>query len=185
MVDWLNSMLRDVLNKKEQYAEIRKGFKFLYEFEFNTRVQLIQEVRRQLYIINPICDEYARPDYQFRPDNCGTSIYFYLTSRLAVIEDELRYHLRKIYGTPNMAFYAAVEEFYDRLTFASNLEGGKVVEMEDVWADLFQEYNAELDLTNVEDYEKLSALIQKYNAMHAQISWFQSGGKVPGGKENS
>ena len=34
----------------------------MYRFEFNTRAQLIQEVRRQLYIINPICDDkYAEP----------------------------------------------------------------------------------------------------------------------------
>lgn len=112
MIEWLKTMMDEILTGNEKYAQIRKGFDFLYRFEFNTRAQLIQEVRRQMYIINPLCAEYAKPTITFQRSNCENAIHFYLTSRMSVIEDELRYHLAKLYRTPNQAFYAAAEEFY-------------------------------------------------------------------------
>ena len=170
MVEWLKSMMDTVLNgkDKEEYRQIRRAFQFLYDFRFNTRVQLIQEVRRQLYIINPICDEYASPMIQFTYDNCGSEIHFYLTSRMAVIEDELRYHLRKLYGSPNMAFYAAAEEFYDRLIFASDRDGSKLIDMREIWGGFFQKYGESLsgiDPKDTEMYEIAKNLVEQYNGM--------------------
>lgn len=110
MVEWLKAMMDGTLSGNEQYAQIRKGFHFLYQFSFNTRSQLIQEVWRQMYIINPICAEYAKPAITFQKTNCGNAVHFYLTSRMSVIRDELRYHLAKLYRTPNLAFYTAAEE---------------------------------------------------------------------------
>lgn len=172
MVQWLKTMMDRVLSGKEKYAQIRKAFHFLYCFEFNTRAQLIQEVRRQLYIINPICDEYAKPSITFRRATCGKEIHFYLTSRMSVIEDELRYHLAKLYRTPNQAFYAAAEEFYDRLTFASDLDGDELTSMSDVWGQFFQEYSAALWQSDLERYEKFNTLVGAYNDMIGNLEQF-------------
>ena len=174
-VQWLKTMMDEVLDGKEQYAQIHKAFDFLYKFEFNTRAQIIQEVRKQLFIINPICDEYAHPSVNFRDENCGEAVYFYLTSRMTVIEDELRYHLTRLCRTPNQAFYAAAEEFYDRLTFASDLNDNKLTSMSDVWGQFFQEYSVKLWEGDTKRFEVVNQLINVYNAMMADLRTFVDG----------
>lgn len=172
MVEWLKTMLDGTLNGSEQYAQIRKGFNFLYQFSFNTRAQLIQEVRRQMYIINPICAEYAKPAITFQKTNCGNAVHFYLTSRMSVIEDELRYHLTRLYRTPNLAFYAAAEEFYDRLTFASDLSGDEFISMSDVWGSFFQEFSSRLWENDAQRYDAANRLVQNYHEMIASLERF-------------
>lgn len=170
MVEWLKTVMDHVINDKPQYDQIYKAFQFLYQFEFNTRAQLIQEIRRQLYIINPICREYAAPGVTFRKANAGQGVYFYLTSRLSVIEDDLRYSLVSLYRTPNQAFYAAAEEFYDRLTFASNLKDGQFVSMDTVWGQFFMEYSNRLWADNAERYDRVNALVQQYNQIQETLN---------------
>lgn len=172
MVQWLKSMMDGILSDNSQYAQICKAFNFLYRFEFNTRAQMIREVRRQMYIINPICQEYAKPSINFQKKSCGDAVHFYLTSRMSVIEDELRYHLSKLYKTPNQAFYAAAEEFYDRLTFASNLSGSSLTSMSDVWGMFFQEYSSKLWKEDTERYTSVNALIDEYNQLLAYLQEF-------------
>lgn len=174
MVEWLKTMIDGILGGSEQYIQIRKGFNFLYHFEFNTRAQLIQEVRRQMYIINPICTEYAKPSYTFPSMDCGNAIHFYLTSRMSVIEDELRYHLAKLYRTPNLAFYAAAEEFYDRLAFASDLSGDSIVSMSDVWGTFFQEYSSKLWKEDTKRFNVVNQLIESYNQLIVSLEEFLS-----------
>ena len=172
MVEWLKTMIDGILSSNDQYIQIRKGFNFLYRFEFNTRAQLIQEVRRQMYIINPICTEYAKPSYTFPSMDCGNAVHFYLTSRMSVIEDELRYHLAKLYRTPNLAFYAAAEEFYDRLAFASDLSGDSMISMADVWGSFFQEYSSKLWKEDTERYDVVNQLIGNYHQLQASLKEF-------------
>jgi len=174
MTQWLKAMMDEILSGNEQYEQIRKGFDFLYKFEFNTRAQLIQEVRRQMYIINPICPEYAKPAITFQKANCGNAVHFYLTSRMSVIEDELRYHLAKLYRTPNQAFYAAAEEFYDRLTFASDMSGEDLISMADVWGSFFQEFSSKLWKEDSERYEAVNQLAARYDEMVASLEAFLS-----------
>lgn len=175
MIEWLKTMMDEILTGNEKYAQIRKGFDFLYRFEFNTRAQLIQEVRRQMYIINPLCAEYAKPTITFQRSNCENAIHFYLTSRMSVIEDELRYHLAKLYRTPNQAFYAAAEEFYDRLTFAIDLSGGYLISMADVWGAFFQEFSSKLWKEDVERFDVVNRLIAAYNEMVSGLRAFLEG----------
>lgn len=172
MVAWLKDMMDHVLASSPDYNQIRKAFQFLYQFEFNTRAQLIREVRHQMYIINPICAEYAKPTINFRKATCGNEVHFYLTSRMSVIEDELRYHLAKLYRTPNQAFYAAAEEFYDRLTFASDLSGDSITSMSDVWGKFFQEYSSKLWKDDMARYEKVNALVKHYQEMIAALEGY-------------
>ncbi len=163
MMEWLKSVMDHVINDKPQYAQIYKAFQFLYQFEFNTRAQMIQEIRRQLYIINPICREYAMPMFNFHKSTAGKEVHFYLTSRLSVVEDNLRYSLVDLYRTPNQSFYAAAEEFYDRLTFASNLKDGQFVSMDTVWGEFFIEYSNRIWADNANRYDQVNALVSEYN----------------------
>ena len=171
MVEWLKTILDEVLAGSEDYEQIRKAFHFLYQFEFNTRAQLIQVVRQQMYIINPVCREYAKPTFNFNSQGSdyGSAVHFYLTSRMSVVEDELRYHLAKLYRTPNQAFYAAAEEFYDRLTFASDLSRDYLVSMSDVWGYFFQEYSSKLWKDDTERYDVVNQLIRQYNQMITEL----------------
>ena len=170
MVGWLKVMTDGILNSNERYTQICKAFNFLYQFQFNTRAQIIQEVRRQLYIINPICNEYAKPFAEFRIANCGETVRFFLVSRMSVIEDELRYHLSKLIRTPNQAFYAAAEEFYDRLTFACDLSEGSLTNMSDVWGMFFQEYSSKIWKEDTERYEVVNQVIEQYHFMIETLS---------------
>ncbi|MCD7807055.1 MAG: hypothetical protein LUH19_06910 [Lachnospiraceae bacterium] len=165
MVEWLKDVMNQLLDGNEQYKQIRKGFQFLYQFNFNTRAQLIQEVRRQLYIINPICDEYAQPEINFKKQGLGYAINFYLTSRMSVIEDELRFHLSRLYNTPNRAFYAAAEEFYDRLTFASDISDEHINDMTSVWGSFFLEFSNLIWKQDAVKYEQVKRMMESYDAM--------------------
>ena len=175
MVEWLKNVMDHVINDKPQYEQIYKAFRFMYRFEFNTRAQLIQEVRRQLYIINPICDrEYAKPLYNFHRDAAGKEVNFYLTSRMSIIEENLRHVLAGLYQTPNQAFYAAAEEFYDRLTFASSLneneKGSKFQSMQDVWGEFFMEYSNQLWSANAQKYQAVNDLVQKFDQIKNELN---------------
>ena len=165
MTEWLKTMLDNIFDNNPKYEQIRRGFNFLYQFEFNTRAQVIQEVRKQLYIINPICREYAAPFVDFYKPECGKTIHFYLTSRMSVIEDELRYHLSKLYRTPNQAFYAAAEEFYDRLTFASDITEGRITRMSDIWGNFFQEYSSKIWEQDEQNRKAVKDISDMYSSM--------------------
>ena len=170
MVEWLKNIMDHVINDKPQYEQIYKAFRFMYRFEFNTRAQLIQEVRKQLYIINPICDrEYAKPLYDFHRDNAGKEVNFYLTSRMSIIEENLRHVLVDLYHAPNQAFYAAAEEFYDRLTFANSLNESEFESMQDVWGKFFMEYSSQLWTASSEKYQQANELVREYQNIKKEL----------------
>ena len=89
-----------------------------------------------------------------------------------MVEDELRYHLAKLYRTPNQAFYAAAEEFYDRLTFASDLTGDEVISMSDVWGSFFQEFSSKLWREDTERFDVVNQLIGQYHEMIDTLEGF-------------
>lgn len=170
-VEWLKNIMDHVINDKPQYEQIYKAFRFMYRFEFNTRAQLIQEVRRQLYIINPICDrEYAKPLYNFHRRTAGKEVNFYLTSRMSIIEENLRHVLAGMYRSPNQAFYAAAEEFYDRLTFANSLNESEFENMQDVWGKFFMEFSTRLWTANAEKYQEVNAVVQDYKQVKEKLT---------------
>lgn len=169
MAAWLGRVMAR-LGDDPQYSQIQKAFQFLSEFEFNTRVQIIQEVRRHMYIINPILKVYAAPECAFTYDNCGAEIHFYLTSRLALIEDELRHSFSNLYTSSSKAFYAAAEEFYDRLTFAVDLKGDRIISMEQVWGALFAEYSKLLTRPSPDSTEAVKQLMKVYSGARSQLS---------------
>ena len=171
-MEWLKNIMDRVINDKPQYEQIYKAFRFMYRFEFNTRAQLIQEVRKQLYIINPICDrEYAKPLYDFHRDNAGKEVNFYLTSRMSIIEENLRHVLVDLYHAPNQAFYAAAEEFYDRLTFANSLNESEFESMQDVWGKFFMEYSSQLWTASSEKYQQANELVREYQNIKRSWRW--------------
>ncbi len=162
-VKWLWNVIDPLIRDKPKYSQIHKAFQFLNQFEFNVRAQLIQEVRHQLGIINPMTPEfYMRPNYTFSKPNAGESITFYLTSRLAILEDGLRHSLSKMNRLPNQAFYAAAEEFYDRLTFASDLDNSVFVDMSEIWGDFFTEYSQLLWAEQVDRFKEMDEIMKEY-----------------------
>ena len=177
MMRWLQNITEEVFNDKPQYKQIYKAFQFLYQFEFNTREHVIQEVRRQLYSINPFAESYTSPEYNFSNTNTGEEVHYYLTSRMAVIEDELRHSLVNLYRTPNQTFYAAAEEFYDRITFAIDIDtqhskknDGRFVGMDWVWGNFFMEFNTKVQEENKERYSAVNELITLYNGNLALLN---------------
>lgn len=170
-VKWLWGVLDPLIKDKPKYTQIHRAFKFLYQFEFNVRAELIREVRNQLGIINPMTPEYyMRPNYMFAKHNAGKAIRFYLASRVAILEDGLRHSLSRMNKLPNQAFYAAAEEFYDRLTFASDLDNGTFVDMSDIWAEFFTEYSQILWAERVNRYKEMDALMAEYQNFRDAVS---------------
>lgn len=163
MSEWLKTIMEQVIRDKPEYSQIYKAFQFLYQFHFNMREHINQAIRRQLYIISPLSREYAKPERNFNGSNIGEEVNFYLVSRLSVIEENLRYSLVNMYRTPNQTFYAAAEEFYDRLTFASDLKDGQFVDMKRVWGQFFTEYSNKLWQDNSKRYDEVGRLIKIYN----------------------
>lgn len=144
--------------------QIYKGLQFLNQFEFNVRAELIREVRNQLRIINPMTTEYyMQPNYVFHKRNAGQAVHFYLTSRLAILEDGLRYSLAKMNKLPNQSFYAAAEEFYDRMTFASNFKDNSFVDMSEIWGEFFIQYSQLLWAKEVDRHKVVQQIMEEYN----------------------
>ncbi|MBQ4528728.1 MAG: GTPase domain-containing protein [Clostridia bacterium] len=166
MLEWLKNIMNNVINNDSRYRQISKAFLFLCEFEFSIKENIIQEVRKQLYTLNPIADGYYAPAYNFSPINTGEEVHYYLTSRLAIIEDELRHSLFNLYRKPNQTFYAAAEEFYDRITFAIDLSDetdSGFLDMNLVWGRFFMQYNQKLWNDNADKYNSVNTLIEQYN----------------------
>ncbi len=168
MLAWLKNMMDNVIGGQEQYTQIYKAFQFLYNFEFSIKENVIQEVRKQLYTLNPLAEDYyVPPQYVFRASSAGDEVHYYLTSRLAVIEDELRHSLSQLYRRPNQTFYAAAEEFYDRITFAINFDNksdeNSFTDMSMVWGNFFMQYSQKLWEDNADRYKDVNEIITKYN----------------------
>ncbi len=162
---WLWNVMEPLIRDNPEYIQIYRAFQFLDQFSFNVRAQIIQEVRYQLSIINPMTTEfYMRPDYTFARANAGQAVHFYMTSRLAILEDGLRDSLMQMNKMPNQAFYAAAEEFYDRLTFASDFKNGKFVNMSNIWGQFFAQYSRLIWKKDMEKQEAVKKVMEEYKA---------------------
>ncbi len=158
LTEKLLEKVRPYFGEDEKYAQIYDAIVFLNNFQFNTRAAIIQTVRSQLNIINPLCEEFANPTMNFTVQNCGVQIDYFLTSRLSLIEENLRHELMEIYSTPNRAFFAVAEEFYDRLTFAAvDISSGVVKSMSDIWGEFFVEYARKIWQEQGRDFEIIDA----------------------------
>lgn len=162
----LRTMFERILGNNGKYVQIYEAILFLDNFQFNTRATIIQTVRSQLGIINPLCRDYAKPEINFYAGECGREIDYCLTSRLSLIEENLRHELMGLYNTPNKAFYAVAEEFYDRLTFAAtDLSSGKITNMSDVWGYFFQDFSSVIWKEQAQDVKLLNDLIHELKAL--------------------
>ena len=168
---WLWSVMEPLIRDNPEYVQIYKAFQFLDQFNFNVRAQIIQEVRYQLGIINPMTTEfYMRPNYTFSKANAGQAVHFYMTSRLAILEDGLRESLMKMNKMPNQAFYAAAEEFYDRLTFASDFTNSKFVNMSNIWGQFFAQYSDIIWKKDMEKQESVKRVMEEYRSYCAMLT---------------
>ena len=160
---WLWDMMEPMLRDNPEYIQIYRAFQFLDQFNFNIRAQIIQEVRYQLRIINDMTtDFYMKPNYTFSKSNAGQAVHFYMTSRLAILEDGLRESLMKMNKMPNQAFYAAAEEFYDRLTFASDFKNDRFVNMANIWGKFFSQYSGLIWKKEMEKQEAVKRVMKEY-----------------------
>lgn len=163
MAAWLWEVMEPLLRGKPEYNQIYSGLQFLNRFEFNVRAQLIQEVRNQLRIINPMTvDYYMQPNHKFDRSNVGAAVHFYMTSRIAILEDNLCHALAKMNKMPNQAFYAAAEEFYDRMTFASDLKNGKFIDMSEIWGEFFTQYSQLLWASEMDRHKAVEVVMDEY-----------------------
>lgn len=166
----LREMMGKILSGNDRYNQIYDAIVYLDNFEFNTRATIIRTVRSQLGIINPLCEEYANPEINFHASHCGPEIDFYLTSRLSLIEENLRHELMGLYNAPNKAFYAVAEEFYDKLTFAaSDISDGKITMMADVWGYFFQDFSELIWKEQAKDSEVLNELVRDMKALKPML----------------
>lgn len=168
----LYDIISPLIKDDPKYIQIYKGIHFLNEFEFNVRAELIREVRNQLSIINPMTvDYYMQPDFSFSKNDAGKEIKFFMCSRIAILEDNLRHALSRLNKLPNQAFYAAAEEFYDRLTFSSDIDGGNFLDMSHIWGQFFAQYGSVLFAEELEKYQQMSAIIAEYDNYRNELSY--------------
>ena len=74
-----------------------------------------------------------------------------------------------LYHAPNQAFYAAAEEFYDRLTFANSLNESEFESMQDVWGKFFMEYSSQLWTASSEKYQQANELVREYQNIKKEL----------------
>ena len=166
MTKKLKGLIEDIIAGEEKYAQIYEAIEFLDNFSFNTRATIIQTVRSHLGIINPLSEEYAAPDVNFKARHCGREINYYLTSRLSLIEENLRHALMGIYNKPNEAFFAVAEEFYDKLTFAAtDITSGRITSMSDIWGRFFLDFSDMIWSTEAKESEVLNELMQNIKSL--------------------
>ena len=71
-----------------------------------------------------------------------------------------------------MGGYGVFAEFYDRLTFASDLTGDEVISMSDVWGAFFQEFSSKLWREDTERFDVVNQLIGQYHEMIDTLEGF-------------
>ncbi len=118
----------------DQYSLICQALKPLQEFDLRMENFLIYKVRRCL---DPIDWSLMKQPPQLennKGDALVEEIDFVLRDALEEIYKSIREELENYHVFPNTAMYAALRDFYDRITFSSNSNGS----VQDQWQDLYE-----------------------------------------------
>lgn len=156
----------------EDYPQIRSAIEFVCDFQFSVRGFLMSKIRSNLYDISR-----ANPNIlsglDFIPSNgkWGKTIWFNLVDNVQEIHDKLKKELRQFFVSPNEAYFAVSDEFYDRIYYS---EGVKEEWMKLYSSYVMQLYSKELmanaansqiaqrwieDIETIEQYNKADSFI--------------------------
>lgn len=125
--EWLKEFADEYL---EPYAQIRRAFQFLYEFDFSVRGGLMHKVRMSLYEIS-LANPNVLRGVNF--ENGGADdVVFNMERALRDVQDKLKYSLEDFYIAPNEAMYAICDEFFERVTTSEGVS--------DEWRELYSSY---------------------------------------------
>lgn len=120
--EWLKAFSDEILNS-ENYSQIKLAFEFLYNFNVSVRGFLMHKVRAQLDIIRPLNPEASSVVLTAdKNGNYAGDIYFYLTVKLEQVRENLNNVLKNFFKDPNEAFFAVIDEFFDRLAKSQGVE---------------------------------------------------------------
>lgn len=124
--EWLKEFADEYL---EPYAQIRRAFHFLYEFDFSVRGGLMHKVRIGLYEIS-----LANPNVLNVNFGSGEAsvVVFKMERALRDVREKLKYSLEDFYIAPNEAMYAICDEFFERVTTSEGVC--------DEWRELYSSY---------------------------------------------
>ena len=83
----------------------------------------MHKVRAQLDIIRPLNPEASGVVLTAdKNGNYSSDIYFYLTVKLEQVRENLKNVLKNFFKDPNEAFFAVIDEFFDRLAKSQGVE---------------------------------------------------------------
>lgn len=120
--EWLRDFSETVLDENS-YPNIKLAFDTLYEFDFTVKGFLTYEVRDGLNGLDPSFSNLpAIVNNQGNISKTASRIRTSLLSRLCVIASELNERLEALFCKPNMALFAEVSEFYDRIIYSEGVD---------------------------------------------------------------
>ena len=110
LYQWLRDFAQAHL---EDGSQIRRAFTFLYDFDFSVRGALMHKVRMSLYEIS-----LANPNMMNVSFNSASakSVVFQLKMSLKRVQEHLKEALKGFYISPNEAFFAVCDEFFERVS---------------------------------------------------------------------
>lgn len=129
---WLKDFSEEILSNGN-YSQINLAFEFLHNFTVSVRGFLMHKVRAQLDIIRPLNPEASGVMLTAdRNGNYAGDIHFYLTVKMEQVRENLDSVLKNFFKDPNEAFFAVIDEFFDRLA--------KSQDVEKQWYSLYSNY---------------------------------------------
>ena len=160
--EWLKNFGEHVLDEV-QYPTIKLAFDTLYQFDFSVKGFLTYEVRDGLNALDPrfsnlpnVVNNRDDPNLSAAANlqRMASNIQANLIGRLCVIASELDNRLEKLSCKPNLALFAEIIEFYDRLFFSDGVE--------DEWRNFFTENAGILWAEEIREKQATSVLCKDW-----------------------
>jgi len=118
--EWIAHFIRKN-NGNEHFSLIASALTALQEFNVSVQGFLIHEVRIQLFGIDPIFLT-SLPDIKTPlsdEEGVADEILEYLKDYMSDIRNAIRMKAESFYSVPNRAIFAALKDFYDRISFTA------------------------------------------------------------------
>lgn len=120
--EWMKDFSDTVLDGNS-YPNIKLAFDTLYEFNFSVKGFLTYEVRDGLNGLDPSFSNLpAIVNNQNNLSRTASNIRTNLLGRLCSIASELSDRLDVLFCKPNMALFAEISEFYDRIIYSEGVD---------------------------------------------------------------
>lgn len=159
--EWLEEFAENVLGADENYKGIKDAFEIISSFKFSVKNFLTYEIREQLDRLDPglinlpaVINNAVINNAVNTDRRTAINIFTHLNMEVANIKASLQSMIRDLAIKPNKAMYAAVMDFYDKVTYG---DGAKAA-----WYRIYADNAAVLWAKEINAQQQVSILCEEW-----------------------